>query len=132
MEALRFRQAAFALRTLWTQGNLYLDRVAPWHEPDSDRVACILRTCINLARVEAVVSHAFVPFACERLSADLGLTGDERRWPAGAADELRTLQPGRSWRLGEPLFPRIADRSTLAKWVADMEAQFGGREQPAS
>ncbi|TMB86395.1 MAG: methionine--tRNA ligase, partial [Chloroflexi bacterium] len=132
MEALRFRQAAFALRTLWTQGNLYLDRVAPWHEPDADRVACILRTCINLARIEAVVSHAYVPFACERLSSDLGLAEHERHWPAAASEELRALQPGRSWRLGEPLFPRIGDRSTLATWVAGMEARFGGREGPAS
>src|SRR5205807_6016311 len=29
MDALRFRQAAFALRTVWTLGNLYLDRTAP-------------------------------------------------------------------------------------------------------
>ena len=26
----------------------------------------------------------------------------------------------------------VGDRSTLATWVADMEARFGGREGPAS
>jgi hypothetical protein len=28
--------------------------------------------------------------------------------------------------MGEPLFPRIGDRSTLAGWVAEMEQRFGG------
>ena len=45
----------------------------PWHETDTARVACILRTAINVARIEAIVSSPFVPFACERLVATLGL-----------------------------------------------------------
>ena len=69
MDAMRFRPAAFALRSLWTLGNQYLDRCAPWHETDTARVACILRTAINVARIEAIVSAPFVPFACERLAA---------------------------------------------------------------
>src|SRR6202040_3205465 len=67
MDAMRFRPAAFALRSLWTLGNQYLDRCAPWHETDTARVACILRTAINVARIEAIVSAPFVPFACDRL-----------------------------------------------------------------
>ena len=128
MEAVRFRPAAFALRSLWTAGNQYLDRTAPWNEADEQRVACVLRTAINLARIEAVVSRAFVPFACERLARDLQLRDVEQRWPGAAADELRVLEPGRTFTVGEPLFPRIGDRSTLNAWVADMEARFGGRE----
>jgi len=126
MDAMRFRPAAFALRTLWTLGNLYLDRCAPWHEPDTGRVACILRTAINLARIEAIVSAPFVPFASERLAADLGLEESELAWPGDAASELTRLAPGRSLRAGDPLFPRIGDRSTLAAWVSDMEARFAG------
>ncbi|MBV8196363.1 MAG: methionine--tRNA ligase, partial [Candidatus Dormibacteraeota bacterium] len=80
MDALRFRPAAFALRTLWTSGNQYLDRCAPWNEPDDARAACILRTAINLARIEAIVSAPFVPFACDRLAEDLGLAEGELRW----------------------------------------------------
>src|SRR5262249_22985815 len=68
MDTVRFRPAAFALRTLWTAGNQYLDRTAPWNESDDARVACVLRTAINLARIEAIVSRAFVPFASERLA----------------------------------------------------------------
>ena len=131
MDAVRFRPAAFALRTLWTSGNQYLDRCAPWNDTDDTRVACVLRTAINLARIEAVVSQPFVPFASERLAADLGLTPAERRWPGAAADELLVLQPGRELRIGEPLFPRIGDRSTLQAWIAQMEARFGGREDAA-
>jgi methionyl-tRNA synthetase len=127
MDALRFRQAAFALRTLWTQGNLYLDRVAPWNEQDPLRVACILRTAINLTRVEAVVSQPFVPFAAERLADDLQLTDEERGWPGAAAAELTRLQAGRPFAVGDALFPRIGDKSNLQSWVADMERRFGGR-----
>ncbi len=126
MDALRFRPAAFALRTLWTQGNLYLDRTAPWNEPDQTRVACVLRTAINLARVSAIVSHSFVPFACDRLAADLALSDAERAWPGEAADELQRLLPGRSFNVGDPLFPRIADRSNLSAWIKEMEARFRG------
>ena len=126
MDAMRFRPAAFALRSLWTLGNQYLDRCAPWHETDPARVACILRTAINVARIEAIVSAPFVPFACERLAAGLELTASEREWPGPASEALLTLRPGRSIAAGDPLFPRIGDRSTLAAWVADMEQRFGG------
>ncbi|MGH7745781.1 MAG: class I tRNA ligase family protein, partial [Candidatus Dormibacteria bacterium] len=132
MDAVRFRPAAFALRSLWTAGNQYLDRTAPWNEADPQRVACVLRTAINLARIEAMVSRAFVPFGCERLARDLGLREDEQRWPGAAADELLVLQPGRAFTVGEPLFPRIGDRSTLTAWVTQMEAQFGGANLPES
>jgi methionyl-tRNA synthetase len=126
MDEMRFRPAAFALRSLWTLGNQYLDRCAPWHETNPARVACILRTAINVARIEAIVSAPFVPFACVRLAASLGLTAEERAWPGLASDELERLRPGRSLEIGEPLFPRIGDRSTLAAWVAEMEQRFGG------
>src|ERR1700726_2179218 len=126
MDAMRFRPAAFALRSLWTLGNQYLDRCAPWHETDDARAACVLSTTINLARVEAIVSASFIPFACERLSNDLGLELGERSWPGPAAEALLTLRPGRRLQMGDPLFPRIGDRSTLAAWVADMERRFGG------
>jgi methionyl-tRNA synthetase len=129
MDALRFRQAAFALRTVWTLGNLYLDRTAPWHETDDARAASILRTAINLARIEAIVSESFVPFASERLATTLGLSAEERRWPGPAEQELQHLQPGRQFTVGEPLFPRIGDRSSLAAWIKEMEARFGGREE---
>lgn len=132
MEAIRFRPAAFALRTLWTLGNQYLDRCAPWNESDPARVACVLRTAINLARIEAVVSRPFVPFASERLATDLGLTEAEQSWPGAAAEELRVLQPGRSLLVGPALFPRIGDRSTLASWITEMETRFGGRDEQLS
>jgi methionyl-tRNA synthetase len=131
MDAVRFRPAAFALRTLWTAGNQYLDRTAPWNEGDDARAACVLRTAINLARVEAVVSRAFVPFGCERLARDLGLSKDEQRWPGDAAGELTLLQPGRALTVGDALFPRIGDRSTLSAWIAQMESRFGGRQNAA-
>ena len=126
MDAMRFRPAAFALRSLWTLGNQYLDRCAPWHETDMARVACILRTAINVARIEAIVSAPFVPFGCDRLASILGLQAGERSWPGAATDELLTLGPGRTLQMGDPLFPRIGDRSTLATWVAEMEQRFGG------
>jgi methionyl-tRNA synthetase len=127
LDAMRFRPAAFALRSLWTLGNQYLDRCAPWHETDNARVACILRTAINVARIEAIVSSPFVPFACERLVGILGVDASEVTWPGPADQELTRLAPGRSLHAGEPLFPRIGDRSTLAAWVSEMESRFGGR-----
>jgi methionyl-tRNA synthetase len=126
MDAMRFRPAAFALRSLWTLGNQYLDRCAPWHETDPARTACILRTAINVARIEAIVSAPFVPFACDRLATSLGLEASERVWPGAATEELHALGSGRQLHPGDPLFPRIGDRSTLPAWVAEMEQRFGG------
>ena len=128
MDALRFRPAAFALRSLWTAGNQYLDRCAPWNETDDARAACVLRHALNLARIEAIVSEPFVPFACRRLAAALRLNQAELVWPRDASAELTALAPGRAFTVGEPLFPRIGDRSTLSAWVAEMEQRFGGRE----
>src|ERR1700724_3272639 len=95
-------------------------------ETDMARVGCILGTAINVARIEAIVSAPFVPFACDRLAASLGLDAAERVWPGAASEELRALGPGRQLHPGDPLFPRIGDRSTLAAWVAEMEQRFGG------
>ena len=59
-------------------------------------------------------------------AASLALTAEERWWPGPATEELSRLKPGRSLEIGDPLFPRIGDRSTLAAWVAEMEQRFGG------
>jgi methionyl-tRNA synthetase len=131
MDALRFRQAAAALRSVWVAGNRYFDRTAPWVE-DNPRRAVVLRTAINLCRIHAVISEPFVPFACDRLAADLGLAADELRWPVDMSTELTRLQAGRRFSVGDALFPRIGDRSSVGSWVRQMEERFGGPDAGAS
>lgn len=130
MEGLNFRNAAFALRTLWTLGNQYLDRTAPWKCDDISRKACILRTALNLARLHAITAHSFVPFASARIAEGFHLTDEEMAWTENsAAVELVRLAPGRQISLDTALFPRIGAEGSIDAWVSEMETRFGGAAQ---
>ena len=69
MDALEFRKAAAALRSLWAEGNVYLEAREPWRtvKVDRDRTACTLRTALGLILVHSVASGPFMPQTADRL-----------------------------------------------------------------
>src|ERR1700680_2749704 len=75
LEAMQLRRAAAELKELWTLGNVYVDRSAPWTaiKTDKDRAAVILRVAINLARLYAIVGSPMIPDTCARLRQSLGV-----------------------------------------------------------
>jgi methionyl-tRNA synthetase len=126
LEGMQLRRAAAELKELWTIGNVYVDRAAPWTQikSDKDRAATIMRAAINLARLYAIVASPIIPDTCARLRASLGVEVGEDYWPCDAATELRALEAGHRFDMPDPLFKKIAPEE-----VADLSARYGGEEQ---
>jgi methionyl-tRNA synthetase len=121
--AMQLRRAAEALRELWVLGNVYVDRAAPWTviREDRERAAVILRSCINLMRLYAIVSSPLIPDTCTRLSQSLGISIGEDYWPADAAMELAALPAGHAFEVPAPLFKKIAPEEVTA-----LAQRYGG------
>jgi methionyl-tRNA synthetase len=123
---MQLRRAAADLKELWTIGNVYIDRAAPWTQikTDKDRAAVILRTAINLAGLYAIVGSPIIPDTCARLREVLGVTEGEDYWPRNAAGELAALPPGHHFTVPPPLFKKITPEE-----IADLSARYGGEER---
>src|ERR1700722_18045828 len=125
LAAMQLRRSAADLKELWTIGNVYLDRAAPWTQikTDKDRAAAILRAAINLTRLYAIVGSPIIPDTCARLRESLSVAIDTDYWPKEAATELRALPPGHRYAVPPPLFKKIAPEE-----IADLSARYGGEE----
>jgi methionyl-tRNA synthetase len=125
LEGMQLRRAAAELKELWTLGNVYVDRAAPWTaiKTDRDRAAVILRTAFNLARLYAIVGSPIIPDTCARLRKCLGVEIAQAYWPTDAAAELRALSARHRYEVPPPLFKKIAPEE-----VADLSARYGGEE----
>ncbi|HXP04723.1 MAG TPA: methionine--tRNA ligase [Stellaceae bacterium] len=126
LEAMQLRRAAAELKELWTLGNVYVDRAAPWTaiKTDKDRAAVILRVAINLARLYAIVGSPIIPDTCARLRQALGVEIAEAYWPTDAAAELAALSAGHKFAVPPPLFKKIAPEE-----IADLAQRYGGDEE---
>ena len=116
MEDMDFRKAMNELRAIWVEGNNYISTTEPWTviKEDKDRAAAILRVCINLIRIFAILNYPIMPKISEQMLARLGL---------GIADmpelknfdiskEIEVLKPGHKFVVGEALFERISPEKT--------------------
>jgi methionyl-tRNA synthetase len=125
LAAMQLRRAAADLKELWTIGNVYIDRAAPWTQikGDRDRAATILRAAINLARLYAIVGSPIIPDTCARLRRALGVEIGDAYWPTDAAAELVALGSGHKFEVPPPLFKKITPEE-----IADLSARYGGEE----
>ncbi|MCO6383079.1 methionine--tRNA ligase [Oceanicola sp. 502str15] len=109
MDAIEVRRAAATLRSMWVAGNEFLQSTAPWtaFKEDPEAAAADIRLALNLIRFYAVISAPFIPFAAERMLADMGT--DETAWPGDLASALTRLKPGHAFTVPEVLFSKISD-----------------------
>ena len=130
LDALEFRKATSALRSLWAEGNVYLERREPWRtvKEDRDRTACTLRTALVLAVVDAIAAAPFIPHTADRLG--VCLLGPDPLGRDGRAAVLDTelvdravaaIRPGASIAPPGLLFEKVSDEQ-----VAAWEDRFGG------
>ncbi|SOD62401.1 methionyl-tRNA synthetase [Streptomyces zhaozhouensis] len=133
LEALQFRKAAFALRALWSAGNVYLEAKAPWKEikADPEAAALTLRTAINLIHLYAVVSEPFVPFTAAALrevfSPEDPAVAERlaERWvDAEAAGALDAVPAGTPFTVPGVLFAKLTDED-----LEGFRERFGGAEE---
>jgi methionyl-tRNA synthetase len=82
-EALEFRKAAAATRSMWALGNAYFQKAAPWQQqPDQEgRRVTSLVSSLNLAAMFALVAMPFVPGTASQLLLHLGIPPEKWAWP---------------------------------------------------
>lgn len=124
MEGLEFKKAMNELRAIWVDGNNYISVTEPWTviKTDPARAAAILRVCLNLIRIYALLSAPVMPETSAKILAKFGLNAADI--PVlkdfNAAKEIEALQPGHKFEVGDALFERIAPEKT-----EELKAKYG-------
>ncbi len=124
MEGLEFKKAMNELRAIWVDGNNYISVTEPWTviKTDPARAAAILRVCLNLIRIYALLSTPVMPETSAKILAKFGLNAADMPVLKGfnAAKEIEALQPGHKFEVGDALFERIAPEKT-----EELKAKYG-------
>jgi methionyl-tRNA synthetase len=127
MQGMEFRKAIHALRGIWSEGNAYINRRAPWEAVKADRedAAQTLRTAINLIALFARLSAPVIPDTAQRTLDALAVPTERRGWPAGA--ELDVLGPEAPFTRPGLLFEKVGDER-----VEEWRERFGGPLEAAA
>lgn len=124
MEGLEFKKAMNELRAIWVDGNNYISVTEPWTviKTDPARAAAILRVCLNLIRIYALLSAPVMPETSAKILAKFGLNAADMPVLKGfnAAKEIEALQPRHKFEVGDALFERIAPEKT-----EELKAKYG-------
>lgn len=124
MEGLEFKKAMNELRAIWVDGNNYISVTEPWTviKTDPARAAAILRVCLNLIRIYALLSAPVMPETSAKILAKFGLNAADMPVLKGfnAAKEIEALQSGHKFEVGDALFERIAPEKT-----EELKAKYG-------
>lgn len=125
LNEMEFRKAAAELRAIWVEGNNYISTTEPWMviKEDEIRAATILRLCLNLVRIYAILSAPFMPDTAEKIMAKFGLTSKDM--PSlkdfSIEKEMSALKAGHKFEAGEALFERITPEK-----AAELQQKYSG------
>ena len=122
MELMEFRKAMAELRAIWVEGNNYISVTEPWTviKTDEQRAKVILRNCINLIRIFAILSAPIMPDVAQKMLDKLGgeLTSLK---DFDVKKEMEALKGGESFEVGDMLFERISDDR-----LNELKERYGG------
>lgn len=111
MEEMEFRKAVAELRAGWVEGNNYISSMEPWTviKTDQKRAATILRLCLNLIRIYAILSAPLLPDTSEKMLEKFGLTIKDvpSLKDFDVKKEILALKTGTPFETGDALFERI-------------------------
>lgn len=121
MNDMEFRKALGELRAIWVEGNNYISVTEPWTviKTDEQRAKVILRTCINLIRLFAILSAPIMPTISQKMLDKIG-SGTASLKDFDVKKEMTALKGGEKFEVGEMLFERIA----LEK-IEELKAKYG-------
>ncbi len=124
MDAMEVRKSAAELRAIWVLGNEYLQANAPWTtiKTDPETAAMQVRLALNLIRIYAVLSAAFIPDAAKTMIA--AMQTDDDAWPTDIEAALQALPAGHAFTVPENLFRKITDDER-----EDWAARFAGTRE---
>ncbi len=121
---LEFRKAFAELRAIWVEGNNYISEAEPWTviKEDKDKASMILRTCINLIRIFAILSAPIMPKTSENMLAKLNLNVDMSGLlkDFDIKQEIKSIKPGTEFVVGDMLFERITPER-----VEELKLKYG-------
>ncbi|MBQ8464758.1 MAG: methionine--tRNA ligase [Alphaproteobacteria bacterium] len=123
LKDMEFRKALNELRAIWVDGNNYISATEPWTviKENPDRAAAILRVCINLIRIFAILCAPIMPDTSTAILAKLGRADENISLKEfSVAKEIEALQPGQKFEVGEALFERITPEK-----VEDLKVKYG-------
>lgn len=127
MNELEFRKALNELRAIWVEGNNYISVTEPWTviKTDAERAGTILRVCINLIRIFAVLTAPIMPDVAEKMLAKLHLTATDMPLLKNfdIAAEITAIKSGHLFEVGEMLFERIAPEK-----VEELKQKYGSKK----
>ncbi len=118
LEQMEFRKAFAELRLIWTAGNEYLQRAAPWTviKEDKDAAAASVRCALNLIVMIAALSRPVIPFTADKMFAIFDLDAQKAgAWPTDVAASLNALPKGAAFKAPDVLFAKIED-DQLGEW----------------
>ena len=127
MNELEFRKALNELRAIWVEGNNYISVSEPWAviKTDAERAAAILRVCINLIRIFAILSAPIMPDVAAKMLAKLHLDAKDMPTLKGfnIAKEITAVKAGQPFEVGDMLFERIAPEK-----VEELKQKYGSKK----
>ncbi|MBT7087885.1 methionine--tRNA ligase [bacterium] len=120
-----FRKAISSMRELWSLGNHYIDEQAPWKLLKTDPQKChmVIRTCINLIRVNAIAAFPFIPFTSELIFEHLELAKTNRQFCLTDGLDLKSIPAGQAFKIPPILFQRLDDEK-----ITNLKDKFQGKE----
>ena len=123
LKDMEFRKALNELRAIWVDGNNYISATEPWTviKENPERAATILRVCINLIRIYALLSAPIMPETSEKILAKLGLDMKNASLKDfNIATEINALETGAEFEVGEALFERISPEK-----IEELKTKYG-------
>ncbi len=121
METMEFRKALGELRAIWVEGNNYISVTEPWTviKTDEQRAKVILRNCINLIRLFAILSAPIMPTVAQSMLDRLGQQAVGLK-NLDVAKEMTALKGGEKFEVGDMLFERI-----IPEKLEELKAKYG-------
>lgn len=121
MNEMEFRKALGELRAIWVEGNNYISVTEPWTviKTDEQRAKVILRVCINLIRIFAILSAPIMPVISQKMLDKLGMEMTSLN-NFDVRKEINTLKGGEKFEVGDMLFERITPER-----VEELKAKYG-------
>jgi len=123
LKDMEFRKAMNELRAIWVDGNNYISLTEPWTviKENPERAATILKTCINLIRIFAILSAPIMPETSEKIMNKLGLdTRDTNLQNFSVSKEIEALSAGHAFEVGDALFERITPEK-----IEELKLKYG-------
>ena len=124
MNEMEFRKAVAELRAIWVEGNNYITKTEPWTviKENQTRAETILRVCLNLIRIMAILSAPLMPDTAEKMLTKFGLSVNDM--PSlkdfDVKKEISALSTGKEFEVGDALFERITPEK-----IEELKQKYG-------